>query len=59
MLLGLPKPLRFRREHCSLHGAQILGVVVPGCVQCKLRMETDNQFKRHLEEKVCKAIETA
>jgi hypothetical protein len=35
------------------------GIVVPGCVQCKLRMETDTQFMRHLEERVCRAIETA
>lgn len=32
------------------------GVVVPGCVQCKLRMETDVQFLRHIEEKVCAVI---
>jgi hypothetical protein len=26
------------------------GVVVPGWVQCKLRMEADTQFMRHLGE---------
>jgi hypothetical protein len=35
------------------------GVVVPGCSICKVRMETDAQFVRHVEEKVCKVIETA
>jgi len=35
------------------------GVVVPGCSTCKVRLNTTAQFLEHVEQKVCKAIETA
>ncbi|MGB6875739.1 MAG: hypothetical protein WBD87_06855 [Candidatus Acidiferrales bacterium] len=35
------------------------GVVVSGCAICKVLANTTEQFMEHVEEKVCKAIETA